>query len=56
MYNTPIGGVSAGLGGTAAAATAFGPANALWLGLGAFALVSAAIAVKRILPKFAKKS
>ncbi|MFL6052677.1 MAG: hypothetical protein ACJ72W_07150 [Actinoallomurus sp.] len=50
MYNNPVGGVAAGFGGAAATAPWLGM-QALWVGLGAFTLVSAALAVKRILPK-----
>lgn len=51
MYNNPpIGGVAAGFGGAALAAP-FAGWNALWLALALFTLVSAALAVKRIIPK-----
>lgn len=51
MYNNPpIGGVAAGFGGGALAAPLLGW-NALWVALGVFTLVSAAVAIKRILPK-----
>jgi hypothetical protein len=50
MYNNPIGGVATGFGGAALSAPFVGW-NAFWVGLGAFALFSAAVAVKRILPK-----
>ncbi|MEV0668379.1 hypothetical protein ACIBI3_44130 [Actinomadura luteofluorescens] len=50
MYNNPpIGGVAAGFGGAAAASPWLG-VQALWLGLALFTLVSAGLAVKRILP------
>ncbi|GAA2282177.1 hypothetical protein AB0C84_21250 [Actinomadura sp. NPDC048955] len=50
MYNNPpIGGVAAGFGGAAAASPWLGM-QALWLGLALFTLVSAGLAVKRILP------
>lgn len=51
MYNTPpMGGVAAGFGGTAAAAPWLGM-QAIWIGLAVFTVISAALAVKRILPK-----
>jgi hypothetical protein len=51
MYNNPpIGGVAAGFGGAAVTAPFFGW-NSLWVALGAFTLVSAAFAIKRIAPK-----
>ncbi|MCC5574105.1 hypothetical protein IMZ11_00430 [Microtetraspora sp. AC03309] len=51
MYNNPpIGGVAAGFGGAALSAPFLGW-NAFWVALGAFTLVSAAVAVKRIIPK-----
>jgi hypothetical protein len=51
MYNNPpIGGVAAGFGGAALTAPFMGW-NALWIALGLFTLVSAAVAVKRIIPK-----
>ncbi|WP_433218558.1 hypothetical protein [Microtetraspora malaysiensis] len=51
MYNNPpIGGVAAGFGGGALSAPFVG-LNALWIALGAFTLVSAAVAIKRIIPK-----
>ncbi|WP_202638878.1 hypothetical protein [Bailinhaonella thermotolerans] len=49
MYNNPVGGVAAGFGGLAAAP--FAGVNALWIALALFTLVSAGVAVKRILPK-----
>ncbi|MEU8796117.1 hypothetical protein [Spirillospora sp. NPDC048819] len=50
MYNTPpIGGVAAGFGGAAAASPWLG-VQALWIGLALFTVVSAGLAVKRILP------
>lgn len=50
MYNNPpIGGVAAGFGGAAAASPWLG-VQALWLGLALFTVVSAGLAVKRILP------
>jgi hypothetical protein len=50
MYNTPpVGGVAAGLGGAAAASPWLG-LQAIWLGLAVFTLVSAGLAVKRLLP------
>ncbi|MEV0969752.1 hypothetical protein [Microtetraspora glauca] len=51
MYNNPpIGGVAAGFGGAALSAPFLGW-NAFWVALGAFTLVSAAVAIKRIIPK-----
>ncbi len=50
MYNNPIGGVATGFGGAALSAPFVGW-NAFWVGLAAFTLFSAAVAVKRILPK-----
>jgi hypothetical protein len=51
MYNTPpVGGIAAGFGGAAAASPWLG-IQAVWVGLAAFTFVSAALAVKRILPK-----
>ncbi|MEV5413066.1 hypothetical protein AB0K60_30045 [Thermopolyspora sp. NPDC052614] len=51
MYNNPpIGGVAAGFGGAAASAPFMGM-NALWVGLALFTLISAALAIKRVLPK-----
>ena len=51
MYNNPpIGGVAAGFGGAALTAPFMGW-NALWVALGLFTLISAAVAVKRIIPK-----
>jgi hypothetical protein len=50
MYNNPpIGGVAAGFGGAAAASPWLG-LQALWIGLALFTVVSAGLAVKRILP------
>ncbi|WP_157430447.1 hypothetical protein [Actinomadura macra] len=48
-HNFPAGGVAAGFGGAAAASSWLG-LQALWLGLALFTLVSAGLAVKRILP------
>ncbi|WP_187438111.1 hypothetical protein [Actinomadura decatromicini] len=54
MYNTPpVGGVAAGLGGAAVVSPWLG-LKAVWLGLALFTLISAAVAVKRLLP--ARKS
>lgn len=51
MYDRfPLGGVATGAGGTAAAVPWFG-AQALWLGVAAFTLVSVAAALRRILPR-----
>lgn len=51
MYNTPpVGGIAAGFGGAAVASPWLGM-QAVWIGLATFTLVSAALAVKRILPK-----
>lgn len=50
MYSNPIGGVAAGFGGAVAASPWLGM-QAVWIGLGLFTVVSAAFAVKRILPK-----
>ncbi|WP_157406278.1 hypothetical protein [Actinomadura chibensis] len=44
-----MGGVAAGFGGAAAASPWLG-FQAVWLGLALFTLISAAVAVKRILP------
>jgi hypothetical protein len=50
MYNNlPIGGVAAGFGGLVSAP--FAGFNAVWIGLAIFTLVSAGLAVKRIIPK-----
>lgn len=49
MYNTPVGSVAAGFGGLATAP--FTGVNAIWIGLALFTLVSAGVAVKRLLPK-----
>ncbi|HZE30972.1 MAG TPA: hypothetical protein VE198_05980 [Actinoallomurus sp.] len=50
MYSNPVGGVAAGFGGAAAAAPWLG-VQAIWVGLAAFTAVSAALAIKRIMPK-----
>ncbi|MCT9931896.1 hypothetical protein N5079_16940 [Planotetraspora sp. A-T 1434] len=51
MYNTPVGGVAAGFGGTAAVASPLFGMNGIWLALALFAVGSAVLAVVRILPK-----
>jgi Na+-driven multidrug efflux pump len=50
MYNTPVGGVAAGFGGAAATAPWLG-VQGVWLGLGAFTVVSAVMAIRRIIPR-----
>jgi hypothetical protein len=51
MYNSaPMGSIAAGAGGAAASAPFIG-LQAMWIGLATFTLVSACLAVKRILPK-----
>ncbi|MFI6503116.1 hypothetical protein [Nonomuraea typhae] len=50
MYNNvPIGSVAAGFGGLLSAP--FTGFNAVWIALALFTLVSAGVAVKRIIPK-----
>ncbi|ROO89624.1 hypothetical protein EDD29_7326 [Actinocorallia herbida] len=51
MYNNaPMGSLAAGAGGAAASAPFVG-LQAVWIGLATFTLVSACLALKRILPK-----
>ncbi|WP_347673789.1 hypothetical protein [Actinocorallia sp. B10E7] len=51
VYNSaPMGSLAAGAGGTLASAPWLG-LQAVWIGLATFTLVSACLAVKRILPK-----
>ncbi|WP_460304694.1 hypothetical protein [Actinocorallia aurea] len=51
MYNNaPLGSLMAGAAGGAASAPFIG-LQAVWIGLATFTLVSACLAVKRILPK-----
>jgi membrane protein implicated in regulation of membrane protease activity len=50
MYNqTPLSGVATGVGGTALATPWLG-FGAIWVGIAAFTLISAALAVRRALP------
>jgi hypothetical protein len=50
MYSNPVGGVAAGFGGAAATAPWLG-VQAVWVGLAAFTVISAGLAVKRLLPR-----
>ena len=51
MYNSaPMGSIAAGAGGAVASAPFVG-LQAVWIGLATFTLVSACLALKRILPK-----
>ncbi|AZC13705.1 MULTISPECIES: hypothetical protein [unclassified Microbacterium] len=48
MYNDAVSSMGAGAGAGALAATGF---DSLWLGLAAFALIAAGMAVMRIVPR-----